>query len=112
MSTYLLLRNNKETGPFTIDELKKMSLKAYDLVWVEGKSAAWRYPGEIPEFKSFAPQVPEQPYDRFYKKTVPESALKETKVPVPEPSGYRESFPDQSSVPREETYRKTCHNPP
>lgn len=106
MSTYLLLRNNKQTGPFTIDELKKMSLKAYDLVWVEGKSAAWRYPGEIPEFNSFAPQAPEQPYDRFYKKAVPESALKETKVPVPEPSGFRESFPNQSDVPREETYGK------
>jgi hypothetical protein len=46
-----------------------MSLKPYDLLWVEGKSAAWRYPGEIAELISFAPPVPEQPYDRFYKKT-------------------------------------------
>ncbi|HEY4154311.1 MAG TPA: DUF4339 domain-containing protein [Puia sp.] len=74
MSTYLLLRNNKESGPYTIDELKRMSLKPFDLVWIEGKSAAWRYPGEIPEFSSFAPAAPEQPFDRFYKKPVPESA--------------------------------------
>jgi len=47
-----------------------MSLKAYDLVWVEGKSAAWRYPGEIEELKSFAPPVEEQPFDRFFKKPV------------------------------------------
>ncbi|HVY74843.1 MAG TPA: hypothetical protein VG890_08445 [Puia sp.] len=69
MSTYLLLRNNKESGPYSIDEIKQLSLKSYDLVWVEGKSAAWRYPGEIPEFSTFAPPVPEQPFDRFYKKT-------------------------------------------
>jgi hypothetical protein len=60
MSSYLLLRNNKESGPFTIDEIKGMSLKSYDLLWVVGKSAAWRYPGEIAEIKSFAPPVPEQ----------------------------------------------------
>ena len=45
-----------------------MGLKAYDLVWIEGKSAAWRYPGEIEEFKSFAPPVEEQPFDRFFKR--------------------------------------------
>ncbi len=60
MSSYLLLRNNKESGPFTIEEIKGMSLKTYDLLWVVGKSAAWRYPGEITELKSFAPPLPEQ----------------------------------------------------
>jgi uncharacterized protein YneF (UPF0154 family) len=60
MSSYLLLRNNVESGPFTIEEIKGMSLKTYDLLWVVGKSAAWRYPGEINELKSFAPPLPEQ----------------------------------------------------
>ena len=60
MSSYLLLRNNEESGPFTIEEIKGMSLKTYDLLWVVGKSAAWRYPGEINELKSFAPPLPEQ----------------------------------------------------
>lgn len=41
-------------------------MKAYDLVWLEGKSAAWRYPSEIEELKPYAPAVEEQPYDRFY----------------------------------------------
>jgi hypothetical protein len=68
MSSYLLLRNNKESGPFTIDEIKGMSLKAFDLIWVVGKSAAWRYPGEISDLKSFAPPVPEQFTDYFRKK--------------------------------------------
>lgn len=72
MSKYLLLRNNKQAGPYTLDEIRAMALKAYDLVWVEGKSAAWRYPGEIEELKSFAPPVEEQPFDRFFKKPVQE----------------------------------------
>lgn len=68
MNHYLLLRDNKQTGPFTAQELAAKGLKPYDLVWLEGKSAAWRYPGEIEELKAFAPVVEEQPYDRFYKK--------------------------------------------
>ena len=68
MATYLLLRDNKQNGPYTFDEIKVKGLKAYDLVWVEGKSAAWRYPGEVEELKPFAPAVVEQPYDRFFKR--------------------------------------------
>lgn len=68
MTTYLLIRNNKKSGPFLLDQLKEMGFKPYDLIWVEGKSAAWRYPGEVDEFKEFAPIVEEQPFDRFYKK--------------------------------------------
>jgi hypothetical protein len=68
MATYLLLRNNKESGPYSLDDLMNMGLKAYDLVWVQGRSAAWRYPSEVEELKPFAPVVEEQPFDRFYKK--------------------------------------------
>ena len=84
MSSYLLLRNNKESGPYTMDEVKSMSLKTYDLIWVVGKSAAWRYPGEIPELKSFAPLVPEQEADFFRKGTNTESQgsdFSSTKIP-------------------------------
>src|SRR5918998_1422410 len=68
MNTYLLLRDNKQSGPYSVEELAAHGLKAYDLVWLEGKSAAWRYPSEIDELKPFAPVVEEQPFDRFYKK--------------------------------------------
>ncbi len=68
MGQYRLLRNNKETGPYTADELIKSGFKKYDLIWAEGKSAAWRYPGELPEFKPYAPVLEDQPFDRFYKK--------------------------------------------
>ncbi|OQP40910.1 hypothetical protein A4H97_14995 [Niastella yeongjuensis] len=55
MNQYLLLRDNKQTGPYSAQELAAKGLKPYDLVWLEGKSAAWRYPGELEELKAFAP---------------------------------------------------------
>lgn len=72
MSHYRLLRDNKESGPFSEEEMIAKGFKPYDLIWVEGKSAGWRYPSEIPAFKNFAPVVEEQPYDRFYKKEPPQ----------------------------------------
>jgi hypothetical protein len=57
MKPYRLLRNNKETGPYSAEELIAMGLKAYDLVWVDGKSAAWRYPCEIAALKPYAPEA-------------------------------------------------------
>jgi hypothetical protein len=68
MASYLLLRDNKESGPYTLNDLVSLGLKPYDLVWVESRSAAWRYSSEIPELKEYAPVVEEQPYDRFFKK--------------------------------------------
>lgn len=73
MNQYLLLRDNKQSGPFSPKELENMGLKPYDLVWQEGKSAAWRYPSEIDELKRFAPVVEEQPFDRFFKKPATET---------------------------------------
>lgn len=68
MSGYLLLRDNKQTGPYSCEELIAKGFKAYDLIWAEGKSAGWRYPSEFPEFAKFAPVIEEQPFDRFFKK--------------------------------------------
>jgi hypothetical protein len=79
MSAYRLLRNNKESGPFSLEEISAMGFKPYDLIWVDNKSAAWRYPYEIAELKPFTNFTEEQPYDRFYKKT---SATTETKEEV------------------------------
>lgn len=44
---YLLLRENHQSGPYSIDELKQQHLRPTDLVWVEGQSHAWRYPSEV-----------------------------------------------------------------
>ena len=68
MQQYRLLRNNKESGPYTLKELAHLPLKPYDLVWVDGKSAAWRYPSELPEFKEVAPRVEEDFYEQFHRR--------------------------------------------
>ncbi|HRO47302.1 hypothetical protein [Agriterribacter sp.] len=57
MKEYLLLRNNTESGPYSLDELRVMGLKAYDLIWVEKRSFSWKYPSEISELSAFAPPV-------------------------------------------------------
>ena len=44
---YLLLRDNQQTGPFSLEELIRFDLKPFDLIWIEGKSAGWYYPQEI-----------------------------------------------------------------
>ena len=53
MVCYLLLRNNVETGPFSLEEIISKSLKSTDLIWIEGQSTAWKYPGEIETLQSF-----------------------------------------------------------
>ena len=50
---YLLLRNNHQSGPYTIKELLQQKVHPFDLVWVEGSSRAWSYPTELPELKAF-----------------------------------------------------------
>ena len=52
---YRLLRNNKEEGPFTSEELIQQNLRPYDLIWIDGRSTAWSYPGELPDFKKYTP---------------------------------------------------------
>ncbi len=78
MKKYRLLRNNKETGPYTATQLIEMGLKPYDLVWLDGRSAAWRYPCEMDEFKPYVKAVEEQPFDRFFKR--PTNIISTTKI--------------------------------
>lgn len=57
---YLLLRNNLQSGPFTIGELLQQQLKPTDMIWIEGRSTAWTYLSEL-ELVPFAANVPPQP---------------------------------------------------
>src|SRR3712207_2959333 len=53
MRCYLLLRNNRESGPFTFEELTAQSLAPTDLIWIEGQSVAWKYPTELEALAPF-----------------------------------------------------------
>src|SRR5215216_4074246 len=44
---YLLLRDNQQTGPFTIGELLQQQLRPSDMIWIEGRSTAWTYLSEL-----------------------------------------------------------------
>jgi hypothetical protein len=52
-TTYILLRNNQETGPHSEETLKSMGLKPDDLIWVEGSSVYWQHPSDFKELQSF-----------------------------------------------------------
>jgi hypothetical protein len=44
---YLLLRNNVQTGPFTLQQLQNQQISPKDLIWIEGKSNCWRSVREL-----------------------------------------------------------------
>jgi len=66
MNKYLLLRNNKQSGPYTYEEVMELGLKSQDLLWIEGKSASWRYPAEFDEFKIHPSILKELPVDHTF----------------------------------------------
>ena len=45
------MRDNRQSGPYTLEQLKSLSLEPNDLVWVQGRSENWTYAGEIEELK-------------------------------------------------------------
>ena len=49
MSNYLLLRDNQQSGPYSLEKLAELGLQRSDLIWVQGKSNGWVYAGEIEE---------------------------------------------------------------
>jgi hypothetical protein len=66
--SYLLLRNNQQSGPYTLEEVKQLPLQPKDLIWIIGQSAGWRYPEEIPALQlTIEPQI----VNRVFKPEVP-----------------------------------------
>jgi len=82
---YLLLRSNKQTGPYSLEELLQLNLKPFDLVWMEGRSAAWQYPSEIPSLK---PYVPETPHADVPFKPIATSVMEEKLSQEVNPNSY------------------------
>jgi len=65
MKKYLLLRDNKETGPYSMDDFSSMGLYSTDLVWLEDQSTVWLYATEIPALQPFLKKR-ERPVRRVY----------------------------------------------
>ena len=51
MGNYLLLRDNQQSGPYSLEQLKTLAVLPTDLVWVQGRSEGWAYAAEIEELK-------------------------------------------------------------
>jgi hypothetical protein len=54
MKKYLLLRDNRQSGPHTIEQMGSIGLHPLDLIWIENESTSWKYPEEIEELKDFS----------------------------------------------------------
>jgi len=78
-STYLLLRNNKQTGPHSLEALLQQGLKSNDLIWVEGQSAGWSYPSEIRTLKQYVTNQSTQP-ENSKPNSAPQTAIATTKT--------------------------------
>jgi len=51
MKKYFLLRNNRQSGPYSFEQMSSIGLLPLDLVWIEETSTSWKYPEEIDELK-------------------------------------------------------------
>jgi hypothetical protein len=51
MKKYLLLRDNRQSGPHTIQQMGSFGLHPLDLIWIENESTSWKYPEEVEELK-------------------------------------------------------------
>lgn len=105
MKRYLLLRNNQESGPYTIEKISSLGLRPFDLVWIEDESSCWKYPEEIEELK---------PFIKFEAEAFSESRpVKKDRIFISLPSGFvRETkqeveetirMPHHQSTPLQET---------
>lgn len=108
-NVYLLLRSNKQTGPYSLEELLQLGLKPFDLVWVEGRSAAWQYPSEVPALK---PYVPETPQATIPFQPIPTAAMEETIAPLIEPVQPKMEIPKKVFVSVPKSYPPTWVQPP
>lgn len=84
MTTYILLRDNKESPPLTLPELEKIGLLSSDQIWVEGQSVCWLNPDHFSELKPFIGLTPQmgQPVIPDIKPTWKEQPKKD---PITEP---------------------------
>jgi hypothetical protein len=84
MKCYLLLRDNQQSGPYSLEELSGMKLKPFDLLWQESVSTSWKYPEEMDELASLVDHSAPSPEE-----------------PVPAPKGIFVSLPKQRSAAHE-----------
>ncbi|MGZ5286433.1 MAG: hypothetical protein ACXWB9_04570 [Flavisolibacter sp.] len=89
---YLLLRNNKQTGPHSLEEMQQLTLLPSDLVWVEGKSVGWSSPAEIPALAQEEMNIPSPPVKTIAVDAVKKPQPKNRKIFVSLPGNNKGSL--------------------
>lgn len=84
MKSYLLLRDNLQSGPYTLDEIRHKELHPLDLVWIEGTSTCWMYPQEVEELKMFVKPGRKSSGRKNNQKSKQPEAVTTTNIPQPE----------------------------
>src|SRR5690242_19028687 len=108
MKRYFLLRNIRESGPFTREQLALKGLKRSDLLWEEGESRNWCFPREMEGFELMIREREEFPRLRKVSATRPQvrkieklpalPPLKERKLPKAEPPVFRKKTVKKNSL--------------
>lgn len=70
MESYYLLRENRESGPYTAKDLKAKGLFSTDLLWIEGESTCWKHPAEIPALVAYIREPEPRPRKSVKKASV------------------------------------------
>lgn len=90
----MLLRNNQQTGPYSLEELTNLPLNPFDLIWVEGKSFGWSYPSEIEALKPYVASATGAPPVE----PSPQAAIPSTPDPVPASRKIFVSLPENAAA--------------
>lgn len=109
MKQYLLLRSNEATGPYSIQELKDLKLAPLDLVWKEGQSTRWAYPGELDELKEAITLQATKPGTATTQKHLPDHPGIYVAMPANTPQ--REITPQYSTLTEDETLETKFEQP-
>ena len=98
LTPYFLLRDNKQSGPYSLEQLKSLDLRHTDLLWNEAGNRVWRHPEELDELGAYfesiadskeilhlselaASNVSEQGSENGINVEVPASEMNENKTP-------------------------------
>jgi len=93
MKCYLILRQNVETGPYSLEEITNRQLLPTDLIWVEGSSRSWRFPAEIRELAHLVQASAPAEYLKGKTDVLgKEESLKKVFVSLPQPQKENKTF--------------------
>ncbi|RYZ23359.1 MAG: DUF4339 domain-containing protein [Chitinophagaceae bacterium] len=99
MKYYLLLRDNVQSGPYSLKDLERLTLRPADLVWIDGESERWQPAGERSELQALVVLPPPRPF------VVPELPLRRPTVPVEEVQLEGPQFGEKIRRPRRFHFR-------